>query len=77
MGATQTKNMLVKLEGDHKHAPWTRENSMGWTKTKGNGQADELSVSATCTLDTFFPGAQKGKTTEIHAASILMKNGFE
>ena len=77
MGASQTSNKLVTLDNQQNTAPWTRENSMGWTKTKGKGRPDSLSAQAILSLGENFPGALTGKTTEIHAASVLMKNGFE
>lgn len=76
MGASQTTSNVIKTRDEQKPAPWTRENSMGWRKTKGKDQLDLLSGPTTSTLDSFFPGAKKGKTVEIHVASQLMRNGF-
>ena len=76
MGAAQTQNHVIKIENEQKPEPWTRENSMGWRRTKGSDKPDELSEEAINTLENFFPGAAKGRTVEIHVASQLMRNSF-
>ena len=76
MGASQTQTKIVRIEEDRQPAPWTRENSMGWRRTKGTDKPDVLSEAATTTLGNHFPGADKGKSVEIHVASQLMRNSF-
>ena len=50
---------------------------MGWTKTSGSkGKHDEMPGLTQISLDTYFPGAMKGKIAEVHVASELMKTGF-
>ena len=76
MGASQTHTKIVRIEEDRQPAPWTRENSMGWRRTKGTDKPDVLSEAAATTLGNHFPGADKGKSVEIHVASQLMRNSF-
>ena len=75
MGASATSQTIVRTE--HEAPRWTRQNSMGWTKTKGLDQKHEVTQEMIDAFDAHFPGAMKGKTAEIHFASNLMKNGFE
>ena len=77
MGAQQSRRKQIKINELNTPTPWTRQNSMGWTRTKGKNQPDNLSKEATSTLDSFFPGAIKGKIAELHVASNLIRNGFE
>ena len=76
MGATSSNKIIVKASGQDPPR-WTRQNSMGWTRTKGLETKHEVTPEMNEAFDAFFPGALKGKTAEIHFASTLMKNGFD
>ena len=67
----------MEAEEVWKPEPWTRQNALGWRRTKGSTKQDQLSNKAASALETYFPGATTGYNIDIHVTSQLWKNDFD